>query len=105
MRPAAVEDVVPGRLHAGDHRRGDLPAAQLGRSPTLVLAEDARAFAERLRSASANPVVYAELPSGRHTFDLFESLRFASVVDGIEAFAALIRSRQAHASVPGKTHA
>jgi len=39
--------------------------------------------------------VYAELPGGQHTFDLFESLRFASVVDGVEAFAARIRSRPA----------
>ena len=32
---------------------------------------------------------------GRHAFDRFESLRFASVIDGVEAFTALIRSRQA----------
>jgi acetyl esterase/lipase len=64
-----------------------------GDKDTLVLVEDARAFAETLRSSSSSPVVYAELPGGQHTFDLFESLRFASVIDGIEAFAAQIRSR------------
>ena len=41
------------------------------------------------------PVVYAELPGAQHTFDLFHSLRFESVVDGIEAFAAWVRSRRA----------
>jgi acetyl esterase/lipase len=59
-----------------------------------VLVEDARTFAKTLRSSSSNPVVYAELPGGQHSFDLFESPRFASVIDGIEAFAAQIRSRQ-----------
>ncbi len=65
-----------------------------GDRDTLVLAGDARAFVQALRSISSNPVVYAELPGGQHTFDLFESLRFTSVVDGIEAFAAQVRSRQ-----------
>ena len=65
-----------------------------GDRDTIVLAEDARAFVETLRSTSSNPVVYAELPGGQHTFDLFESLRFASVIDGIEAFAAQIRSQR-----------
>jgi hypothetical protein len=39
-------------------------------------------------------VVYAELPGAQHAFDLFHSLRFEAVVDGIEAFAAWVRSRQ-----------
>jgi hypothetical protein len=49
---------------------------------------------DSLRSTSSSPIAYAELPGGQHTFDLFESLRFASVIDGIEAFAAQIRSRR-----------
>jgi hypothetical protein len=48
----------------------------------------------RPRGGSSNPVVYAELPGAQHTFDLFGSLRFETVVDGIEAFAAWVRSRQ-----------
>ena len=64
-----------------------------GDQDTLVLVEDARAFVERLRSTSSNPVVYAELPGAQHTFDLFHSLRFETVVDAIEAFAAWVRSR------------
>lgn len=64
-----------------------------GDKDTLVLVEDARRFVQRLRRTSSNPVVYAELPGGQHTFDLFDSLRFEAVVSGIEAFAAWVRSR------------
>jgi len=64
-----------------------------GDRDTLVLVDDARHFVEQLRSASSQPVVYAELPGGQHTFDLFHSIRFESVVDAIEAFAAWVRSR------------
>lgn len=63
-----------------------------GDRDTLVSAAGARVFAERLRGISANPVVYAELPGGQHAFDLFHSLRFESVVDGAEAFAAWVRA-------------
>jgi acetyl esterase/lipase len=59
-----------------------------------VIVQDARRFVARLRGGSSNPVVYAELPGAQHTFDLFGSLRFETVVDGIEAFAAWVRSRQ-----------
>ena len=47
-------------------------------------------LAERARNASANPVVYVELPGAQHSFDLFTSIRFEAVIDGIEAFAASI---------------
>ena len=64
-----------------------------GDRDTLVLVDDARHFVEQLRSASSQPVVYAELPGGQHTFDLFHSIRFETVVDAIEAFAGWVRSR------------
>jgi acetyl esterase/lipase len=75
--------------------RADAPPFFLahGARDTVVVVEDARRFVEQLRSASANPVVYAELAGAHHTFDLFHSIRFATVVDGIEAFAAWVRSR------------
>ena len=78
------------------HLRANAPPFFIahGDRDTIVLAKDARAFVQRLGSISSNPVVYAELPGGQHTFDLFESLRFASVIDGIEAFAAHIRSQR-----------
>ena len=56
--------------------------------------DNARHFADKLRSVSTNPVVYAELPGAQHAFDLFPSLRFEMVVDAIEAFAAWVRSRE-----------
>ena len=59
-----------------------------GDQDTLVIVEDARRFAEQLRAASSNPVVYAELPAAQHGFDLFPSRRFETVLDAIEAFAA-----------------
>ena len=67
-----------------------------GVKDTLSLVEDARHFVERLRDASSNRVVYAELPGAQHTFDLFHSLRFEAVVDGIEAFAAWVRTNTGH---------
>jgi acetyl esterase/lipase len=60
-------------------------------SPQFV--DIARGFAGELGATSSRPVVYAELPGGQHSFDLFHSIRFETVVDGIEAFAAWVRSR------------
>lgn len=57
-----------------------------GDKDTIVIVEDARKFVRKLDSTSANPVVYAELPGAQHSFDLFHSPRFDSVVNGIEAF-------------------
>jgi acetyl esterase/lipase len=66
-----------------------------GDQDTVVLVEDARLFVEQLRNTSSHPVVYAELPGAQHTFDLFHSIRFETVVDAIEAFAAWVRSHNA----------
>jgi acetyl esterase/lipase len=68
-----------------------------GELDTLVPVADARRFAQSLRSSTHNPVVYAELPGAQHTFDLFHSIRFETVVDAIEAFTTWVRSRQLHA--------
>src|SRR5262249_14888362 len=57
---------------------------------TFTSAKRARALAERARDASANPVVYIELPGAQHSFDLLTSIRFEAVIDGIQAFAASI---------------
>lgn len=61
---------------------------------TLVIAEDARAFVEHIRTTSPSPVVYAELPGAQHAFDYFYSIRFEAVIDGIEAFANWVLSRR-----------
>jgi acetyl esterase/lipase len=61
-----------------------------GDRDTIVLVDDAREFVAQLRSASAHPVVYAELPGAQHVFDLFRSVRMEATVDGIEAFASCV---------------
>jgi acetyl esterase/lipase len=66
-----------------------------GEYDMLVPVEQARALAERIREVSESPVVYAELPGGPHNFDLFHSIRFEILVDGIEAFTAWVRSQAA----------
>jgi acetyl esterase/lipase len=63
-----------------------------GDHDTLVPVEGARRFQATLRQVSSQPVVYPELPGAQHTFDLFHSIRFETLIDGIEAFAAWVRS-------------
>jgi len=74
-----------------DHVHAQAPPFLIvhGSQDTLVLAEDASAFADRLRAVSRQPVAYAELPGAQHNFDLFHSLRFHSVIDAVADFAAL----------------
>ncbi|MFC3986117.1 alpha/beta hydrolase [Streptosporangium jomthongense] len=60
----------------------------------IVPVAEARHFADRLRETSAAPVVYVELRGGNHAFDLYHSFRFEAVVDAVEAFTALVRSRE-----------
>ena len=81
-----------GVMNAAAHVRPDAPPFFLAQgdqdsySPRSV--ETARGFARDLGRVSYAPVVYAELPGGQHAFDVFRSVRFEAVVDGIEAFAA-----------------
>ena len=63
-----------------------------GDHDTYTPVQGARSFVERLRAVSAGPVVYAELPGAQHSFDLFHSIRFETVIDAIEAFAAWVRT-------------
>jgi acetyl esterase/lipase len=71
--------------------RGSAPLLIIhGDQDTLTPAKTAHALAEQARSASANPIVYAELPGAQHSFDLLASPRFEAVIDGIEAFVAAI---------------
>jgi acetyl esterase/lipase len=53
-------------------------------------------FVERLRGISAAPVVYFRLPGAQHSFDLFRSLRFDQVVDGIVDFLGWTRTHSDH---------
>ncbi|HEU5267898.1 MAG TPA: alpha/beta hydrolase [Jatrophihabitans sp.] len=67
-----------------------------GALDSFVAAAEARHFVARLRLVSRQPVVYAELPGGQHTFDLYHSMRFEAVVDGVESATAWLRSVHAH---------
>ncbi len=64
-----------------------------GDNDSYVPVESAREFVGKARAASPSPVVYAELPGAQHSFDLFHSVRFERVIDGIEEFAAWVMSR------------
>ncbi|WP_298177783.1 alpha/beta hydrolase [Saccharomonospora sp.] len=57
-----------------------------GEHDTLVSVREAREFVRRLRTASTNPVVYAEIPGAQHAFDIFPSIRSAHVVRGVQRF-------------------
>jgi acetyl esterase/lipase len=60
---------------------------------SLTAVEDAREFVEALREASRAPVLYAELHGGQHAFDLVPSLRTAPVIEAIERFLHVVRTR------------
>jgi acetyl esterase/lipase len=78
------------------YARPDAPPFFLahGDRDTVSFVENARDFADALRAISAAPVVYAELPGGQHTFDLFRSPRFEAVIDGIETFTSWVRAAE-----------
>jgi acetyl esterase/lipase len=57
-----------------------------GAMDTLALVHEARAFADRLRRTSREPVVYAELPRAQHAFDQFLSIRTIYTVRAIARF-------------------
>ncbi|HEY3035929.1 MAG TPA: alpha/beta hydrolase [Streptosporangiaceae bacterium] len=65
-----------------------------GDKDSLIPVGDARTFVARLRALSTRPVVYAELPGAQHAFDLFHSVRYAKVVNAVEAFATWVRASQ-----------
>jgi acetyl esterase/lipase len=58
-----------------------------GSMDSLALVEEARAFVERLRAVSSEPVAYAELPRTQHAFDQFLSIRTIHTVRAIARFA------------------
>jgi acetyl esterase/lipase len=70
-----------------------------GRNDSLVPVEQARAFVERLRGVSAQPVVYAELPYTQHAFDIFGSARAVHTAVAVEQFLAEVYARQRQAAV------
>jgi acetyl esterase/lipase len=89
----AEEDRLPSSPMAYDVAVAPPIFLAHGDQDTYVPVEGARLLAEQLRSRSTEPVVYAELPGAQHSFDLFHSIRFENVVDGIDAFVAWVISR------------
>ena len=57
-----------------------------GDQDTYVPPEHVRGFVEQLRRAGVRDLAYAELPGAQHSFDLFHSIRFETLINGIEAF-------------------
>ncbi|GAA1091519.1 alpha/beta hydrolase [Kitasatospora arboriphila] len=87
------------------HITADAPPFLLvhGDRDTVVPVDIARRFATELRDAGVETVVYAELPGAQHAFDLFHSLRFEAVVDGVEVFTArVLAHRQALRPTAGR---
>jgi acetyl esterase/lipase len=70
-----------------------------GRNDSLVPVEQARAFVERLREVSNQPVAYAELPFTQHAFDIFGSARAAHAAVAVEQFLAEVYATQRQANV------
>lgn len=72
-----------------------------GDQDTLVAPANARDCVERLRAASSQPVVHVELPGAQHSFDLVHSVRFETLITGIEAFAAWVIGVRGGPATPG----
>jgi acetyl esterase/lipase len=70
-----------------------------GRNDSLAYVEQARAFVEKLRQVSTQPVVYAELPFTQHAFDIFGSARAAHAAVAVEQFLADVYARQRQVAV------
>jgi acetyl esterase/lipase len=71
-----------------------------GRNDTLVPVAEARAFVDKLRARSTNPVAYAEIGGAQHAFDIFPSIRSAHVVRGVQQFLDWTYSRSVKAADP-----
>ncbi len=78
------------------HVRPDAPPFLVihGDNDTLAPVEDARAFAERLRATSHQPVLYAEMRGAQHAFEIFPSVRSAKVIEGVERFLTTLWDRR-----------
>jgi acetyl esterase/lipase len=65
-----------------------------GDRDTLAPVEDARAFVERMREVSKEPVLYAEMHGAQHAFEVFPSVRTARVIEGVERFLTTLWERR-----------
>jgi acetyl esterase/lipase len=68
-----------------------------GSRDSLIPVGEARAFVKRLRSVSAAPVGYAELPGVGHGFDLIDAVRTGAVVAAVGRFLRQIHQDRSSA--------
>jgi dipeptidyl aminopeptidase/acylaminoacyl peptidase len=78
--------------HAGPHAPPFLVLH--GTNDSLVPLAQPRAFVTALRSQSARPVVYAEVPGAQHAFEAMLSVRTRATVHAVERFLAVVRSER-----------
>jgi acetyl esterase/lipase len=78
------------------HLRADAPPFFVvhGDRDTLAPVEDARTFVEQLRAVSTEPVLYAEMRGAQHAFEVFPSVRTATVIEGVERFLSTLWARR-----------
>lgn len=77
------------------HVREDAPPFFLvhGTHDSLVWAEEARNFSNRLRNQSDQVVGYAELPAAQHAFEVFHSVRTEYTINAVTAFLEWCHAR------------
>jgi acetyl esterase/lipase len=78
-----------------DQIHPDAPPALVVHGDLDVLApvQEARAFVERMRAVSHEPVVYVELAGAQHAFEIFSSVRALHTVAAVDAFLSWLLSR------------
>jgi acetyl esterase/lipase len=86
--------------------RADAPPTFLlqGSHDSLVWVEEARHFANRLRTVSDQVVAYGELPGAQHAFEVFHSVRADQSLEAIAGFLEWCHARwqaEAEAEVEG----
>jgi len=96
-RTLAEDPAAFSRASPLDQVNGGAPPFMVvhGTDDSLVPIEEARAFAERLRTLSPGPTVFLELPGTQHAFEILHSIRSEVVVEAVHRFLVLVhRSRQ-----------
>ncbi len=61
-----------------------------GTNDSLIPVEEAREFVDELRAVSKSPVVYAEMPSAQHAFDIFGSPRAHRSAEAVARFLSWV---------------
>ncbi|MCZ7525396.1 MAG: alpha/beta hydrolase [Acidimicrobiia bacterium] len=94
-RPFAASPEVYDRASPMSHVGPHAPPFFVihGTLDNLAPVEEARKFAEMLREASTQPVLFAEIPGAHHAFEVFHSLRAGHVLHGVDRFLAWCYTR------------